>query len=108
LWADVSNPGSYTDVVELLVPELQKRGIYWNDYAEPGGTMRENFYANPGQWQLPDNHPSAQFRWNAPKPKNVTDPLDGYRWGSPKAEATEPVDPSDPLSGYRWKALPVR
>ena len=59
---DVSNPQSYTDAVDLLVPELQKRGIFWEDYAVPGGTMRENFYEMPGQWQLPDDHPSAQFR----------------------------------------------
>ncbi len=64
---DVSNPQSYEDVVELLVPELQKRGIYWDNYPVPGGTLRENLYNVPGQSKLPDNHPSAQFRWNPPK-----------------------------------------
>ncbi|KAH6664853.1 luciferase-like domain-containing protein [Halenospora varia] len=29
-------------VVELLVPELQRRGVYWEDYPVPGGTLREN------------------------------------------------------------------
>jgi hypothetical protein len=103
LQTDISNPQSYTDVVDLLVPELQKQDIFWKDYAVPGGTMRENFYAKQGQWKLPDDHPSAQYRWNAPKPMTPTDPLDGFRWHPPKVEMTPVVDASDPLSGYRWK-----
>ncbi len=64
---DVSNPESWEDVVELLVPELQRRGLYWEDYAAPGGTFRENAYARPGQTLLPDDHRGAKLRWNAPK-----------------------------------------
>ncbi|RDW85973.1 luciferase-like protein [Coleophoma crateriformis] len=100
----VTNPQSYTDLVELLVPELQRRGIYWDDYAAPGGTMRENFYAKPGQCHLPDDHPSTQFRWNPPTSKTAGDPLEGFRWNSPRIEKPAPADPSDPLSGYRWKS----
>jgi alkanesulfonate monooxygenase SsuD/methylene tetrahydromethanopterin reductase-like flavin-dependent oxidoreductase (luciferase family) len=33
-------PGSYEDFVRLVVPELQRRGLYHNDYAGP--TLREN------------------------------------------------------------------
>ena len=33
-------PGSYEDFVELVVPELQRRGLYHMDYAGP--TLREN------------------------------------------------------------------
>jgi hypothetical protein len=33
-------PGAYEDVVRLLVPELQKRGLFHKDYA--GATLREN------------------------------------------------------------------
>jgi hypothetical protein len=65
--ADVESPGSFEDVVELLVPELQKRGIYWDDYPVPGGTARENLHNTPGQPLLPLSHPGAKFRWNAPK-----------------------------------------
>ena len=33
-------PGTYEDFVRLVVPELQRRGIYHRDYA--GTTLREN------------------------------------------------------------------
>jgi hypothetical protein len=33
-------PGSYEDFVRLVVPELQRRGLYHKDYA--GSTLREN------------------------------------------------------------------
>ena len=33
-------PGTYEDFVRLVVPELQRRGIYHRDYA--GATLREN------------------------------------------------------------------
>ena len=53
--------------MELLVPELQKRGIYWDDYPVPGGTLRENVHSAPGQSLLPATHPGAKVRWNAVK-----------------------------------------
>ncbi|KAK5124174.1 hypothetical protein LTR85_001877 [Meristemomyces frigidus] len=58
--SSVTNPGSWTDVVELLVPELQKRGIYWNDYDVPGGTFRENLL---GTKHLRDDHYASNFKW---------------------------------------------
>lgn len=61
---DVSNPGSYEDVVELLVPELQKRGLMWNDYDVPGGTLRENLSRKPGQPKVASDHPAYQFGWH--------------------------------------------
>lgn len=45
-------PGSYEDFVRLVVPELQKRGIYHKDYA--GNTLRENLgFPRPevGAWR---------------------------------------------------------
>jgi hypothetical protein len=65
--ADVSNPDSYETAAELLVPELQRRGLMWDDYAVPGGTFRENLYGMPDQTFLPDHHPGSKFKWNAPK-----------------------------------------
>jgi len=38
--AATNMPGSYDDVVRLLVPELQRRGLFQQDYAGP--TLREN------------------------------------------------------------------
>lgn len=63
----MSNPGSFEDIVELLVPVLQERGIMWKDYAVPGGTFRENLRREPGQKVLPSNHPGAQFRYGVLK-----------------------------------------
>ncbi|ACO80502.1 monooxygenase, NtaA/DszA family [Azotobacter vinelandii CA] len=49
---------TFVDVVELLVPELQKRGVFKTDYAP--GTLREKLFgAGP---RLPDNHPGARYR----------------------------------------------
>jgi Luciferase-like monooxygenase len=58
------SPTSYEDVVELLVPELQRRGIYWNDYAVPGGTLRENMFAEKGASSVGADHPAHQFKWS--------------------------------------------
>lgn len=57
-----SNPESIEDVVEQLVPELQRRGIYRKEYPAPGGTFRENLHELPGQPFLADDHPGAQVR----------------------------------------------
>lgn len=58
----VVNPQSWEDVVELLVPELQKRGVYWDEYPIPGGTMRENLAHAPGSPYLADDHPGSKFK----------------------------------------------
>ncbi|KAJ5087021.1 hypothetical protein NUU61_008328 [Penicillium alfredii] len=58
-------PGSFKDVIDLLIPELRRRGLFWDDYAVPKGTYRENLYAQPGQSGPRDDHPAAQYRWKA-------------------------------------------
>lgn len=30
-------PGSFNDVIELLLPELKRRGLFWDDYEVDGG-----------------------------------------------------------------------
>lgn len=60
-------PGTFTDVVELLIPELQRRGIFWNDYAVPGGTYRENLTETKGQREPRPDHPAAAMIWRAPE-----------------------------------------
>lgn len=62
------NPESITDIVELLIPELQKRGIYWTDYPVPGGTLRENMQGKPGQPFLGPDHVGAKKRGTMPTP----------------------------------------
>lgn len=61
------NPGSFEDVVELLLPELRARGLFWDDYAVPGGTYRENLYRRGGQNGLLPDHPASGYRWRAEK-----------------------------------------
>ncbi|MGF6743986.1 NtaA/DmoA family FMN-dependent monooxygenase [Paraburkholderia sp. CNPSo 3155] len=50
---------SFQDFVDLVVPELQRRGVYKQDYAP--GTLREKIYGS-GQARLPDDHPAARAR----------------------------------------------
>jgi hypothetical protein len=58
-------PQSFKDVTELLLPELKKRGMFWDDYAVPGGTYRENFYATKGQTGPLHEHVASSYRWKA-------------------------------------------
>ncbi|RQM04612.1 hypothetical protein DH86_00004085 [Scytalidium sp. 3C] len=58
-------PGTFDDIIELLLPELRRRGLFWDDYAVKGGSYRENFYAKPGQSGPPADHPAAKYRWKA-------------------------------------------
>jgi long-chain alkane monooxygenase len=53
------------DFIELVVPELQRRGTMWTEYE--GSTLREKLYG-PGALRLRDDHP-------------------GHRFGTPAAEA---------------------
>ncbi len=52
---------TFRDVVELLVPELQKRGVFKQEYRE--GTLRENCSAPARVWPRP--HPGASYRRDA-------------------------------------------
>jgi alkanesulfonate monooxygenase SsuD/methylene tetrahydromethanopterin reductase-like flavin-dependent oxidoreductase (luciferase family) len=55
----VTSPGSFEDLVDLLVPELRKRGRY----APVGesGTMRERIF---GQSRLRDDHVGSQYKYD--------------------------------------------
>lgn len=57
------SPGSFEDVVDLLVPELTRRGLYKNAYAP--GTLREKLFGE-GRARLQAPHPAAAFRYNLP------------------------------------------
>lgn len=58
----VVQPESWEDIVNLLVPELQRRGLYWDDYEVPGGTLRENVYG-AGQSKLRDDHVGSTYKY---------------------------------------------
>lgn len=52
-------PESLAAFVDLVVPELQSRGLYKTAYQE--GTLREKLFAD-GDALLPASHPAAQYR----------------------------------------------
>jgi FMN-dependent oxidoreductase (nitrilotriacetate monooxygenase family) len=52
-------PGTFVDLVEHLMPELQRRGVAPTDYA-PGPTLRERLFGEGPR--LPDRHPGAGYR----------------------------------------------
>ncbi|KAJ9220183.1 hypothetical protein DTO207G8_201 [Paecilomyces variotii] len=58
-----SIPETFEDIITYLLPELRKRGLFWDDYTVKGGTFRENVYGKAGQNRLPDTHPGAQYFW---------------------------------------------
>lgn len=49
---------TFSDVVEFIVPELQKRGVYQTEYAQ--GTLREKLFGQGPH--LPENHRGASYR----------------------------------------------
>ena len=51
-------PGSFIDAADLLVPELQARGLYKTSYAE--GTLREKLFGRGPR--LGAGHPAAAVR----------------------------------------------
>jgi len=75
-WAEVADvdgfnlsyaavPETFDDIIEHLLPELRRRGIFWDDYAVPGGTLRENYLGLAGHCRLSETHPGAKFFWKA-------------------------------------------
>jgi long-chain alkane monooxygenase len=54
-------PGSFEDVVEFLVPELQRRGAYKTAYAP--GTLRNKIFGQGDR--LPSSHRGHRYRYDA-------------------------------------------
>ncbi|MFC4808103.1 LLM class flavin-dependent oxidoreductase [Paenibacillus sp. GCM10023250] len=57
--AHLITPGSLREFVDLVVPELQRRGVYQTEY-EPG-TLREKLFGT-GNRLLPADHAASQYR----------------------------------------------
>ena len=60
-----TNPGTFDDIIEYLLPELRARGIFWDDYAVPAGTLRENYLGVKGENRLSQGHPGTKYFWRA-------------------------------------------
>lgn len=58
----VTTPGTFEDVVDLLVPELRRRGIYPEEIQD-GLTAREKIYG-AGQSKLRDDHVGSTYKYD--------------------------------------------
>lgn len=61
----VTTPGTFEDVVDLLVPELRRRGIY-PQKATDGLTAREKVYGS-GQAHLRSDHTGSAYKYDVYK-----------------------------------------
>jgi hypothetical protein len=78
--AYVTTPGTFEDVVDLLIPELRRRGLY-PESIEDGLTAREKVYGK-GQSQLRNDHSGSRYKYDVYQ----EDPP--YKHPEPKQEAT--------------------
>ena len=69
------------DFIELVVPELRRRGRYREGY-EDGDTLRERLFG-AGRARLPAEHFAARYR----DPSNLKIPANPLRFGPPAAAA---------------------
>ena len=60
--AHITNPGSFEDIIDFVIPELQRRGLFRTEVEKEGLTARETFLGS--RWLLED-HPGRKFRWYA-------------------------------------------
>jgi len=58
---------TFSDFVELVVPELQRRGVYKTEYQ--AGTLREKLFT--GGRKLAASHPGAGYRYRAPRRQDL-------------------------------------
>nr|WP_297429382.1 LLM class flavin-dependent oxidoreductase [uncultured Actinotalea sp.] len=58
-------PGTAEDFIALVVPELQRRGLYRTRYEE--ATLRERLFG-AGRTRVPSTHPAARYRGGANLP----------------------------------------
>jgi alkanesulfonate monooxygenase len=58
-------PDSFGDLLDLVIPELQRRGAFKQDYAR--GTLREKLFER-GRSHLPARHPAAAYRRHVAEP----------------------------------------
>jgi len=60
----ITNPGSFEDIIEFVLPELRRRGLFRSEVPSDqiGATAREAFLGK--KWLLKD-HPGRKYRWAA-------------------------------------------
>ncbi|KAE9368326.1 bacterial luciferase-like protein [Stipitochalara longipes BDJ] len=60
--AHVVNPGTFEDIIEYLLPELERRGLHTSKVEKEGATAREVLF---GSRRLPEDHPGSRYKWRA-------------------------------------------
>jgi hypothetical protein len=60
--AYVTTPGTFEGIVDLLIPELRRRGLY-PEKVEEGLTAREKVYGK-GQSQLRNDHTGSRYKYD--------------------------------------------
>jgi hypothetical protein len=60
--AHITNPGTFEDIIEYLLPELRRRGLFRTEVEKVGSTAREVFI---GSKRLPEDHPGSKYKWRA-------------------------------------------
>ncbi|CAI7667693.1 unnamed protein product [Penicillium pancosmium] len=61
----VSTPGTFEDLIDLVIPELRKRGLYPElpSTSDEPLTAREKVYGR-GQKELRDDHPATRYKYD--------------------------------------------
>lgn len=61
----VTTPGTFEDLIDLVIPELRRRGLYPEDLSDSDEplTAREKVYGR-GQKELRDDHPGARYKYD--------------------------------------------
>lgn len=56
-------PETFENLVDLVIPKLQAKGLAQTEYTVENGTYRENLYFQKGQSFVPQSHPAYNLRW---------------------------------------------
>ena len=59
-FSHATNPGTFEDIAEFVIPELKRRGWLRDDVQRDGASAREQFLGSP---YLLDDHPGSKFKW---------------------------------------------
>jgi FMN-dependent oxidoreductase (nitrilotriacetate monooxygenase family) len=60
--AHITNPGTFEDIIQYLLPELRRRGLFRTSVEDEGATAREVFI---GSKRLPKDHPGHEYKWES-------------------------------------------
>lgn len=59
--AHITNPGSFKDIIQYLLPELRRRGRFRSGPSSEGASAR---YVFQGSNRLRHDHPGSAYKWN--------------------------------------------